>query len=363
MNIVITAPSLDPSQNVSGVSTVVSSIITYNKKHHYFHFLLGRADHQINKFSWLIRLLRQLSWFPFFVKRNRIELVHQNLPFDAKGLIREYIVNFWCRLLGLPVVLHIHGGEFFTCITKNFIYRCIATALFRYSKKVLVLSESERLTLHHKYGFSSAITLVNSIDTSLYSQECLAQNFAKPTLLFMGRITENKGVNEIVEAFSLLKKEIDFKFILCGTGSLTNYFRMRCAELLGDDFEFKGVVSGSTKIRIIQNSHLLILPSYFEGLPMVLLESMAAGVVPIVTNVGSISRVVKHNFNGLFVEKKNPESIYRQVKSIVSDYCRFKMLSDSAVGTVASEYDIKRYIEHLNHIYMASISHDTSVDS
>lgn len=65
MNILITAPSLNPNENVSGVSTMVNNIISHNKSHTYFHYLLGKSDRKQNKIKWLVKLIKQLVVFPF----------------------------------------------------------------------------------------------------------------------------------------------------------------------------------------------------------------------------------------------------------------------------------------------------------
>ena len=112
MKILITAPSLNPLINVSGISSVVSNIIKYNKQHNFHHYVLGKQDKSLSNVVWLFQLLVKLLYFPFFLKNNSIELVHQNLPFNPKGVSREFIINYWCRLTGVPVIVHIHGGSY-----------------------------------------------------------------------------------------------------------------------------------------------------------------------------------------------------------------------------------------------------------
>ena len=295
MNILITAPDLNPAKNVSGVSTVVQTIIQHNNQHQYFHYQLGRPDKKLNKLNWLYKLIRQILFFPFAVKRNKIDLVHQNLPLDPKGVSREYLINCWCRLLCVPVVLHVHGGVFLMDGTNSIVFKKLAQSLFRHSRQVVVLSVLEKEALQKHYQFSEAIVLYNCIDASYYA---IAKNElakTKPTLLFLGRIHESKGVYDMIEAFRLLKRKIDFRFLLCGAGPLKDHFISKCNKILGSDFEYHGIVSGVEKLNIIQEANFFLLPSrYGEGLPMALLETMAAGVVPVVTDDASMKYVVQH---------------------------------------------------------------------
>ena len=67
MNILITAASLNLKKNVSGISTVVNTIMENNSEQRYFHYLLGRPDKPLNKAAWFIQVLKQLFFF-FFCK-------------------------------------------------------------------------------------------------------------------------------------------------------------------------------------------------------------------------------------------------------------------------------------------------------
>jgi len=352
MNILITAPSLNPSQNVNGISTVVITIIQHNKSHNYCHYLLGRPDKPVNKLELVIQIVRQLLFFPIILKREKIDLVHQNLPFNPKGVLREYIINVWCRLLGVPVMLHVHGGVFLMNETKNPIYSRISRTLFRHSKQVVVLSEIEKNSLDSFYQFPLAKVLCNSIDVASYLNKGKRLPKCKPALLFIGRVHESKGVEDIIEAFQKLKATIDFRFILCGIGPLKDQFVTACEELLGSDFEYKGIISGQEKIDIIHQSDFFLLPSrYGEGLPMAMLETMAAGVVPVVTDDASMKFVVHHQINGIRVEKRNPQDLYEKLKDVITNVSLYKSLSINASKTIAEKYDISNYIVELNEIY------------
>ena len=355
MNILITAPSLDPTKNVSGIGTIVNTIMKNNGKQRYFHYLLGRPDDPSNKLSWLIQVIKQLCAFPFFVKRNRIDIVHQNLPFDPKGLAREYIINSWCRLLKVPAVLHIHGGVFLMKKTTNPLFFKISKSLFKHSKQVIVLSEIETQSLAENYGFKNAFVLPNSIDIAEYETKEKKINLQYPTFLFLGRIHESKGIEEIISALKKLKKHQLFKFIACGNGPLKDQLVANCEMILGENFEYAGIVSGTQKIDIIKKADFFLLPSrYGEGLPMALLETMANGVIPIVTNDASMKYIIKSGINGICVNKNDPEDLYEKMCTVVSDESLSNLLSIKATETIAEKYNIDDYIKKLNAIYNLS---------
>lgn len=355
MNILITAPSLNVSKNISGISSMVNNIIINNQEHLYFHFLLGRPDHVNNRFTWLVLLVKQLIRFPFFLSQNKIELVHQNLPFDPKGLIREFVINCWCRLAHVPIILHIHGGVFILQGTQNILFKKLACWLFKYSKQVIVLSHSEKQLLHEKFNFPDGKVLSNGINLSEFNTEPLKISKDPPNFLYLGRLEKNKGIIELTEAIRLLRTDFNFRFVLCGTGSLVDFCINEFTKILGNDFEYRGIVSGEIKSKILNESHYFILPSYFEGIPMALLETMGAGVVPIVTRVGSMKHIVKEGINGYLVNKQDTQDLYEKLKAILKDQSNFERLSENAKETIANKYDLKEYMIQLNLIYNSAM--------
>jgi len=352
MNILITAPSLDTTKNVSGVATVVSTIINHNRHHKYYHYLLGSPDRRLSKPAWAFELIRQILAFPFFLRKYKIDIVHQNLPFDPKGLTREFVINLWCRIMRVPVFLHVHGGVFLMKKTTNPVYLFFANSIFKHSQKVVVLSGLERETIASLYDVKDADVLYNSINTKELKHERRQYDAVNPKILFLGRIHESKGIEDIYDAFRKLDATINFTFILCGTGPLKDTLVCQFDELLGNRFQFKGIVSGKEKNDIIKSVDFFLLPSrYGEGLPMALLESMAAGVVPIVTDDASMKFIVKDKVNGIRVDKYNPEDIAEQLTFIFNNPQLYTDLSENAATLIQKDYDIDSYITKINLLY------------
>ncbi|WP_316771008.1 glycosyltransferase family 4 protein [Pedobacter frigiditerrae] len=351
MKIAITAPSLDTTKNVSGVATVVNTIINHNTQQHYYHYLLGSPDKRLNKLTWAFELVRQILAFPFFLKRDKIDLVHQNLPFDPKGLTREFVINLWCRIMGVPVFLHVHGGVFLMEKTTNPIFLFFAQSVFKHSKKVVVLSGLEKETLAKLYHVDAEI-LCNSVDAASFKVLDRKFEFANPKILFLGRIHESKGIEDILEALTKLNKQANFTFVLCGTGPLKEELVPKFELVLGAKFQYEGIVSGAKKNDIIKSADFFLLPSrYGEGLPMALLESMAAGVVPVVTDDASMKFIVQEGLNGFRVKKNSPDDIYKQLLFACKNPEVCEQLSGASVKLIDEHYNIGYYVQTLNKLY------------
>jgi len=352
MNILITAPNLNSEINVSGISTVVNSILEHNIEHNYFHFEIGKKDKKKSFYFEVIHLLIRILFYPFFIHKNQINLIHQNVPFDFKGIIREFILNRIGKLMQIKTILHIHGGEFLFTVPKNYLIKYCIKTLLNTNEKVIVLSELERNILSINYGFNNSYVLPNSVSIQ---NKTLIKTFSKvPVFLFIGRIHESKGILEILKMFQKLKNDFDFKFFLFGDGPLKNVIIDDLNKILGDQFVYGGVVSGGKKMEVISQADYFLLPSrYGEGLPMALLESMSLGLIPIVSNDGSMEHLIQDGVNGIKVNKNDVEDLYEKINNIVRNQGMQSEISKNAIETVFSSHNIKNYVEDLNAIYNA----------
>jgi len=350
MNILITAPNLDSQKNVSGISSVVNSIINQNVSHNYFHFELGRRDKFKAFYFGNFLLLNRMLYFPFFLKKNKIDLIHQNIPFDFKGILREFLINKISKFFKIKIIIHIHGGKFLFENSTNLLLRFCIKSVLNGSEKVIVLSELEKNILSINYSFNNSIVLPNSIKIQ---NQALAKTFSKvPVFLFLGRIHLSKGVFEIIEMFKKLNNDFEFKFLMFGDGPLKQQAINELELILGDRFIYGGVVSDNNKMDAISKADYFLLPSRFgEGLPMSLLESMSLGLIPIVSNDGSMNSLIQDGVNGIKVKKYDANDLYLKICNIVTNHKLQLEISENAIKTITDYHDINEYVKVLNTIY------------
>lgn len=354
MNIIITAPSLDSNVNVSGVSSVTKFIIENNAIHKYTHVKLGKPDNDKTVLFVIFRTLSAWIKWGFLILFKRHLFVHFNFALDKKSIIRDAPLILFTQLIHKKMVIHLHGGEFLQKEKVPSWIKKILNLIFSGKEPIIVLSSLEKELIIEKYHAKNVVVLPNCIDikdAKKFDRVYLGQ--PPIVILFLGRIVLRKGIEYILQALALLKnKKLSFKFILAGTGPEEEIYIRKYSEILGNAFEFKGVISGNEKSELIKKSDIFLLPSTSgEGLPISLLECMSYGMVPIVTDDGSMKHVVKHGQNGFIVNKKSSIEIADAIESLYNNLGLMQKLGRNASRLIFESFDPSVYIENLNKIY------------
>lgn len=354
--VVIVAPSLDVSKNVSGVSAVTRFIINHNMKCTYSHFQQGKGDDEVGKLSAVIRLLRTYREWARLLKRGDFDILHYNFPLDALSVVRDFFFIRLAYRMGKRMVIHIHGGLYLFEPKKPFLVRALLNRIFSWRLSFIVLSHRERERLEQDYRVGDVHVLPNCVEIP---DDIAFQNRpVKDSLhfLYLGRIEPNKGMDYLYEAMEKWKT-MDANFVLhmAGIEQGTSAYVERFQQLLGSRFVYEGVVSGEGKTNLLKRCQVFLLPSLYEGLPMSMLECMAYGMVPVVTNVGSIGEYVENGRNGFLIETKDAEAIVDALQRLKQEPSMRNAMSEAARATILASCSPQQYIAELNKIYVTTV--------
>ena len=354
MQVIIVSPSLDPTKNVSGVSSVTKFIIENNPCHKYIHFELGRKDDEKGGFYRIGSIFQRFKEWKRLLNKYPDAIVHYNFPLEKQSVIRDTPFMHAALKNGNKMVVHIHGGSFLTSDKIPFPYRQILNRVFSWQLPFIALSEKEAETLRNKFHAKLVVSLPNCID--LGEAKAFERDYsdkASPlTLGYLGRITKTKGMEYLLKACNILKeRNIPFCLKLAGTEEVKEEFLPKFRKTLGNNFEYCGPVSGKDKDNFLKSIDLFVMPTFFEGLPMSLLECMGYGVVPIITPVGSIPTVITDQYNGLFINVKDAKSIVEAVCFLHTHREKLEQMSKSSCNYIFKHFDPQTYINCLNTIY------------
>jgi glycosyltransferase involved in cell wall biosynthesis len=357
MKVLITAPSLDERENVSGIATLVREIIHHGKSE-FSHFIAGRKDAEKAGISWVFRQFILPAQFFRQIRREKPDLVHINTAFVPLSIMRDAALTFASKIAGAPVLLHPNGGRFLIEDFDNRLLESVAAKMLQASSKVLVLSEFEKENLTRRWKNLDIGILPNAI--AIDKVPPVEKQSGEKTILFFGRIHESKGLHEIIKACEILKREnFGFRFNCFGTGPQKDFFIAEMKKVLGEKFFYGGIVSGKEKWKILAESDIFLLPSrYGEGLPLAMLEAMAARCVAVVADVASVRAVIEDGVNGFMVEPYNAAQTTEKLKLLLSDTADWQSLREKARRTVEEKFSIDDYVVKLENLYKEIIEHN-----
>ena len=352
MQVIITSPSLDPAKNVSGISAVVQFVMDNNPGVSYLHFEQGRQDGEQGGLRRVITLLKSLKKWRTLLKSHPDDVIHYNLSLGWQSVLRDSIFLHFAKKH--KTVIHVHGGNYLMVERKPLIFNKLLKRLFSKDVPFVVLSELEKEKLRHDYNVKNIHVLPNCPDLRHVTEEKpLTTPDHNIIMGYLGRICTDKGMPELLAACAELKAQnVDFTLKMAGSEVASDYVQ-QFQTLLKSQFEYLGVVSGQEKSAFLQSLDVFVLPSYYEGLPMSLLESMSFGVVPVCTNVGSIGEVVENNVNGLFVGTHSSQDIVNKIQELHADRKLLHTFSLQAAQTIREHFNPRKYIQTLNDLYVS----------
>ncbi len=230
------------------------------------------------------------------------------------------------KLFGKKVVLHIHSGRFknYYATRPRFVSRVL-----NHCDCIIVLSESWRAFVQGVTECQNIRILENIIDEPIRLETDRNEQVFK--LLFLGLITRQKGIFDLLEMLSEHREEFEgrLRLYVGGNGEVDILNRMIEELHLQEIVEYDGWVSGDKKIELFNLVDAYILPSYAEGLPVSIMEAMSYGLPVLSTPVGGIPEVVSSD-NGVLFPSGNKDEMYAAVRSVMTDHDRRVAMGEHA---------------------------------
>ena len=198
------------------------------------------------------------------------------------------------------------------------------------------------------------ITLIRGSGVDFSQYEYIEENNQKIKVSMACRLLKDKGVFEYIEASKILKKKyLNVKFELYGDIDIHNP-----ASLTSDDIKkikeegFVNVYGFSSDIaKVFCDSNIIVLPSYREGLPKVLIEAAACGRAVVTTDVPGCRDAIEPNVTGLLCEVKDTESLARMIEKLIIDEKLRNRMGYEGRKLAEQEFDINKVVEKHFEIY------------
>lgn len=285
------------------------------------------------------------------IRKERPDIIHSHTPkAGLMGMLAGWLCHVPIRIhtvAGLPLLVHSGFKRKILNLVERITYRC-ATSVYPNSHKLrdtiisLKLASPDKLRV---IGDGSS----NGINVQHFCKELLAEELVDPirkqlggsfTFIFVGRIVRDKGICELVEAFTRLQQEHpDARLLLVG------------------DFEQELDPLPEEVYRMIQchpaiycagwqddvrpwfaAADALAFPSYREGFPNVVMQAGAMELPCVVSNINGCNEIIIEEENGLIIPSHDAVALYQAMKRMIEDKALYMHCQQNARSLIASRY-------------------------
>lgn len=297
---------------------------------------------------------------------RNIKIVQVSPSLIPVPLIRDGILVVIAKLLGKKVVVFYRGWKLpiYHKIAESNTLKKLFNFVFQKNTLQVVLASSFKNDLIGLSPKNEAHIMVTTtaIDKSEIISRAAKECSKLINVLFLGRIQDLKGIEELIKAIITLNKTKhlgSFKFTIVGHENKAGYTNELKGKLKENNVpeaivDFLGRVTGRDKFQLYAANDVFVLPSHTEGCPNSLLEALSSGLFCITTRVGALSDLVVPEKNGLFVAIKNSEAIVEALKYCTDnkDYNENRVINSAYY---CNEFDIHKITNLFETKYIALI--------
>lgn len=252
-------------------------------------------------------------------------------------------------------------GNFTPCFTKkcyqhSYVKSFVMKELVNRGRTEVLKNVSVFVALNEFYkskyveaGFSEESIVVKP--NFIFGQEFslpIHKNFG----LFMGRISPEKGIEMLINAFIGLS----FKLKIAGTGEESYLKKLKEIAKNSPNIEFVGFMDGENKKTLLKESSFLLLPSiWYENFPITALEAYSFGKPVIASNIGGLPSIIKNQETGLLFEAGNAEALKEAINKIIENE-HFIQLGKNGYQYYQENFTEKQNYPQLMEIYERAIA-------
>lgn len=278
------------------------------------------------------------------IPKNSLMHVHTPRPFTAEV---TYLIS---KIRNIPYVAHVHGDVepsgkfgFLLPIYKKYLWKIV----LRNAKRVICLSEGYEKFVNKRYGVTKILIVPNGVNEKFFIKRIKSKNKITQ-LLFVGRLAKEKNLPRLIEAHSLMKQPAILHIV--GEGNKKEEIIKLINDKKLNNVFVHGKKTGKGLLDFYRNADVFVLSSNYEGLPLTVLEAMAAGVPVVASDVIGIQELVRNI--GILVSPPTPQNFAKELDKLINN--KKLMVSLAKRGREkARQYNWDTAILQLEDLYQA----------
>ncbi len=301
------------------------------------HKFKGSADEEIIDGIKIKRIGNKFLFDKQFKQyyKTKLQNINYDLIVDDISKIPLKIPSYTNKPV-VGILHHIHGNSLHKELSAPLAYYIIRMERlipnYYSNAKIFTVSESTTSELVNLgYNQDNTAILHNAIDHDLFDSVDV-EKFEMPTICYVGRIKKYKNINLIIEAISILKKDIpNIKLFIGGKGDNLGNLKEQVKRLsLGDNVEFTGFLSEEEKTKLLAKSWLFVTMAEKEGWGITVIEANAVKTPAIGSDVPGLRDSIKNGETGFLVPRDNTYQLAEKIKNLISDKSELERISYNA---------------------------------
>lgn len=351
MNEVKNAPRVlmvGPGRNVmGGISTVVNSYfdLKLNERVELRYIASMEDGNKIKKLGVAVK-----AYLEFRKCLKDFDIVHVHMAAQASFTRKSLFIRL-AKKAGKKIIIHQHAADFddFFFKQSDELKRQQIKEVFAMADRVIVLSEEWADFFGKHVCDEKKISIVhNGVVIPNYEKT----DYTDQNVLFLGRLGERKGAYDLLKVIpDVLKRIPNARFFFGGDGEVE-----RCKELaektgIADNVSFLGWIRDTEKEEYLKKCSTFVLPSYHEGMPMSVLESMSYGLATISTNAGGIPQIISQGIDGYRVEAGDLKELETTLVRVLISSNEKRILGQAARKKIVEKFNAERNIDLLCTLY------------
>lgn len=279
--------------------------------------------------------------------------VHYAIPHASVGYMAQQILK--SKKIHLPYITTLHGTDI-TLVGQDPSFEPVIFFSLNNSNAITSVSESLRKDTLKTFKIANDVKVIpNFIKLSEYynaDTPCIRKNFATPQqkiLIHVSNFRKVKRVEDVLQAFNIVRKTIPSKLILVGDGPERPTIDKLCRELdTCNDIISVGKIANPKEILAIAD--VFLLPSETESFGLAALEAMAMRVPVISSNTGGIPELNKHGKTGFMSKVGDYEDMAKNTITLLSDESLLEQFKANAYER-AKEFDLDKILPMYEKLY------------
>ena len=281
---------------------------------------------------------------------GRVGCAHVHMTTRGSAL-RKSLLCLLARALGVPVILHLHGADFFDFHAalppraKRWLRAAIAGA-----DSIVVIGAAWRTRLVRELGAPER--RIHVVLNGVPAAARAVPDKAVPHVLFLGRIGARKGVGELIEALAAPEMRArSWTATIAGDGPASAY-HARLAELgLAGRVAMPGWQDAARTQALLASAAVLVLPSHHEVMPVAVLEAAARGIAIVTTPVGSVPEILQDGVSARLVPPGNVEALAEALGELLDCPQTRARLGEAALAVFHDRLDVAAAAARIQTLY------------